>query len=71
MVKGLRYAVCKDCREIWNIAKNRDTSHGYICPRCERRRYIAHYRKDIGEAVGVGSQETGTGEDGEDQTIYP
>lgn len=33
-----RYAICKDCREKWNIAKNQDTSPFYLCPRCERRR---------------------------------
>ena len=63
-IKGLRYAVCKDCREIWNIAKNRDTSRGYICPRCERRRLFAHYGANSGQAVRSGKEETDSRQDG-------
>lgn len=33
-----RYVVCGDCGEIYNIALTQDTSHGYLCPDCTRKR---------------------------------
>lgn len=32
--KEYRYAICKDCREKWNIALHQDTTPFYRCPRC-------------------------------------
>lgn len=32
-----RYAICKRCREKWNIAIRQDTGRGYVCPYCDRR----------------------------------
>lgn len=31
--KNLRYAICSQCREKWNVAKTRPIGR-YICPRC-------------------------------------
>jgi len=36
--KKCRYAICKDCREKWNIALRQDTRGRYLCPRCKRRK---------------------------------
>lgn len=38
MRDGHRYVVCGDCGQIWNIAKEQDTRHGYRCPKCIYKR---------------------------------
>lgn len=45
-----RYAVCKECKREWNIAKEQKVPKlSYICPECERR--IKHERT-ISNAAG-------------------
>lgn len=36
--RNYRYAACGDCGRVYNIAKKQDTSRGYICPACTRKR---------------------------------
>ena len=43
-----RYVVCKDCGEIKNIAKQQDTSGGYLCPDCTAKRRKKHGKKNAG-----------------------
>ena len=43
---GYRYVVCGDCGEIWNIAKEQDTRHGYLCPQCAYKRRMERRKKD-------------------------
>lgn len=42
---GYRYVVCGDCGEIWNIAKEQDTRHGYLCPQCAYKRRMERRKK--------------------------
>lgn len=45
MREGHRYVVCGDCGEIWNIAKEQDTRHGYLCPQCAYKRRMERMKK--------------------------
>lgn len=45
-----REVVCKDCGEIWNIAKKQNTAGGYLCPRCTAKRRKA--RKERAKQCG-------------------
>ena len=53
MREGHRYVVCGDCGRIWNIAKEQDTRHGYLCPDCiyKRRRKKRKRRKKHGRKI--------------------
>lgn len=36
-----RYVVCGGCGKVYNIAREQDTRHGYLCPACTMKRSVS------------------------------
>ena len=64
-IKGHRYAICKRCRLLWNIALTQDTSRGYLCPRCRKGGgFGGTTSENSGNAAEDGGNQAETGKEG-------